>query len=525
MVARRATAPCEPTPTRRPWSISLTPRAPEVMNRRAHLLWILAFAPLLAASLPDAHDDLRSATPGEGDTLQVVPDTLRLTFTRAQNLELASVTLTGPGGEVALGRMRADPDSAARVLVPVEGPWAAGVHTVHWRIVGQDGHPVSGTYRFVVADSAEGLPTALPDSLAEGPAGGQESPAERAPEADAGATGESAGGGFGVDSPLYVAVRWLGFAGLLGVLGAAAYGLVVLPLARRRAPEVDVAHGRRAAAAPGMVAAGLLVLATIGRLWAQKEALAGPGDPWGALLGTLLTSTVWGTGWMLQMGAAVLALVAFVAARRSRGAVPWAVAGGATLVLAFTRGLSGHAVAVEHLTTLAVLADGVHVLAAGGWMGGLLMVLLVAVPTVRGGEAPRALLAPIVHAFSLTALVFAALLVVTGVFASWLHLGEPGALWGSAYGRTLLLKLALLVPLLGTGAWNWLRVRPALARGEPAARHLRRSGGAELALAVGILLVTAVLVATPPPMDQGPERGAASAPVAPAGVSGAATSP
>jgi putative copper export protein len=62
----------------------------------------------------------------------------------------------------------------------------------------------------------------------------------------------------------------------------------------------------------------------------------------------------------------------------------------------------------------------------------------------------------------------------------------------------LLIKLALVLLALGAGAFNWRRVRPRFER-EDATAMLRRSGGVELALALGILLVTAVLVAVPTP--------------------------
>ena len=79
------------------------------------------------------------------------------------------------------------------------------------------------------------------------------------------------------------------------------------------------------------------------------------------------------------------------------------------------------------------------------------------------------------------------------------------ATWESAYGRTLLLKLALLSAVFGTGAYNWLRVRPALGS-EVAAGRLRRSAALELAVGVVVLAVTAVLVATATPSPVGPRN-------------------
>lgn len=116
-------------------------------------------------------------------------------------------------------------------------------------------------------------------------------------------------------------------------------------------------------------------------------------------------------------------------------------------------------------------------------------------PDDRGAAA-----AALIDAFSPTALFFAGVVVATGVFSAWLHVGEVTALWTTGYGRTLLLKVGVLSLVFATGAYNWLRVKPTL--GSPAAAgRLRRSATVELAIAVLVLAVTAVLVATPLPTE------------------------
>ena len=74
------------------------------------------------------------------------------------------------------------------------------------------------------------------------------------------------------------------------------------------------------------------------------------------------------------------------------------------------------------------------------------------------------------------------------------------ALGGSSYGRVLLIKLAVLAVAALIGLYNWRRARPALAAsGDDAA--IRRAMRAELTAAAVILLVTAVLVAIPTPVE------------------------
>ena len=105
------------------------------------------------------------------------------------------------------------------------------------------------------------------------------------------------------------------------------------------------------------------------------------------------------------------------------------------------------------------------------------------------------------NAFSPTALAFAGVTATTGVFAAWLHLERVSALWETAYGRTLLIKLAVLSIVAATGAYNWLRVRPALGDLEGATR-VRRSAMVELGVGLLVLAVTAVLVAMPTAADE-----------------------
>jgi putative copper export protein len=205
------------------------------------------------------------------------------------------------------------------------------------------------------------------------------------------------------------------------------------------------------------------------------------------------------------------ALGGFLLARR-RPRAGWALAALGAVALAFTPGLSGHAAATPGRAALAVLSDAIHVLSAGGWLGSLLVLLAAGIPAARRlGEGRRGEgVAALVAAFTPTALLFAGILVATGLFAAWLHLGPVQNLWQSEYGRTLLLKLGVLVLVFGTGAYNFLRVAPVLG-GDTGTRRLRRSAGFELAVGAVVLAVTAVLVATSPPVDTGGMHQAAAA--------------
>ena len=440
-----------------------------------------------------AHGALRRASPASGEHLSVAPRELRLTFTEPVELAVARVELIGPSGRIGLASIVRDPDSANVIIAPIRDSLVAGAYRVAWQVAGQDGHPVRGDYSFTVAPGAQGLGSraapGAPGALPSQP--GHHDPVSL-----------PTGPGFDAESPLYVAVRWLTFLGLLGVIGAVSFRFAVLALVRRRGAHAGVALIEPAsdrAAAFGLGWAAVVVSAALLRLYAQSYALHGPREALDAeLIGSMVAQTVWGWGWLLQILGALLALAGFALARRLGGA-GWALAALGALVLAFTPGLSGHAASAPVLTPLAIFADGLHVLGAGGWLGSLLFVLMVGIPiAVRlGGERTQAV-AALVNAFSPAALVFAGIVIATGLFATWIHLESIPALWRTGYGRVLLLKLAVLSGVFATGAYNWLRVKPALGD-DVGTRRLRRSAAIELAVGGVVLAVTAVLVATATP--------------------------
>ena len=175
------------------------------------------------------------------------------------------------------------------------------------------------------------------------------------------------------------------------------------------------------------------------------------------------------------------------------------------IVLAFSLSFSGHAIAAPRLKPLAVLADSLHVLGASSWLGSLAVVLLVGLPLAGrlAGSQRGPLVAQLINAFSPVALTSAALAASTGLFAAWLHVGRIPNLWGTRYGITLLIKLAILGIVSITGFYNWRVVKPTLGTPE-ASVHLGRSARVEVVVALLVLLVTAILVATPTSMDMEP---------------------
>lgn len=223
-----------------------------------------------------------------------------------------------------------------------------------------------------------------------------------------------------------------------------------------------------------------------------------PFVPWTQDAQLLLTGTAWGRTYLAGLGLALVTPVTFVVAR-SDGRLGWILATVATLAACAFPALTGHANTGEGLTRLATVgADVVHVWAAGAWLGGLAVVLFLDRWSRRAPDSSGSLLPTLVPAFSPLAVTSVALLVTTGVFASWIHLPGPSALLTTEYGRALAVKLLLVGVVLLLGFVNWRRLTPRLARPD-GPEALTRSAWAELWIVQAVLVVTAVLVWTPPP--------------------------
>lgn len=427
------------------------------------------------------HTALEHSSPAADAVLESSPDRIVLTYNVAINLGLSRVRLVRTDStEVLLDSLRTG-DGPQTVVARLLEPVGTGAYTVAWQATGPDGHPVRGSFSFAVS------PGSPPDSALPPPA----TPVVQ----------ETAGeGGLTVGSPAYVAIRWLTFAALAVAIGAVAFRFLVLERVRTGAPVAAALVAPAAERAAGVARGALvfLILAAGARLLAQLSAL-GVGAEDAEMVQVLVTGTLWGWSWLLQVIAAAVGIAAFHAARRSRPGA-WYVATGVALALAITPALAGHAAAVETLTPVAVLADTLHLLAMAAWLGTLLFVIGVGMPEAARADpdtAPSAI-AAMIGVFSPMALVAAGLVVMTGVVAAAFQLGSLPALWSSSYGRTLLLKVAIVLAVLGAGAYNWRRQKPRLAAAT-GAEALRRSATVELLAGTVVLLITAILVATPTP--------------------------
>lgn len=127
---------------------------------------------VLATAAPaEAHTTLTSSDPAKGASV-AAPAQIRLTYADPVRFP-GVVLLDAKGGHHEAGKASAVDN---HVTQQVGGTLPPGVYTVGWRVVAEDGHPVTGEYKFTVkgggspSAASAGAPSSAPASPAAEPA-------------------------------------------------------------------------------------------------------------------------------------------------------------------------------------------------------------------------------------------------------------------------------------------------------------------------------------------------------------------
>lgn len=195
---------------------------------------------------------------------------------------------------------------------------------------------------------------------------------------------------------------------------------------------------------------------------------------------------------MMEIGFLVLALIGYALAI-ARVRAGWALA---------AIGVIAGALRLVFLGQWSRLVNPVHSLAAGLWIGTLFVLVVAGLGALIRDEPSRprrgAIAADMVNRFSPLALTMGGVVVAFGLITAWRHLHVLSNLWSTPYGDALIVKLLLVAAVFALGAWNWRRQRPTLGT-EEATFSIRRSATGELAVALFVLVATAIVVSLPAP--------------------------
>lgn len=429
---------------------------------------------MLASATPaSAHAVIVDTDPRDGTVLEDSPARLTLTFNEPVQVPPGGVLVLDAAGDPVAATSTAV-DTQVEIAVPDD--LDDGTYVVSWRVMSGDTHPVAGAFAFSVGAPSE--------TVAAAPA----------PEAPA------------TVSVLRQASQALVYVGTLGVGGLVVFELVLLDATPGAMPVLRRRLGRARAGLGALAGIGLLVSVPITAVW---QAGRGPGalaDP--TLWRTALTSEPALAALLAAIGLTVAVVASPLAGRATRERWPLPLALGAAAVAVTASTLVGHTRSFGP-AWLVLGADVLHLVAGAVWFGGVLgLCLLLAASS--GASAPRT--ARTVVRFSAVGAWLVLALALTGTVLGWRVLGSLDALLGTGYGRTLLVKVALALTLVGIAAWNRFGLVPQVAHGPAGRLRLRRTVVAEASVLTVLLVVTGVLVSQSP-------VGAAPAVAAPAAPS------
>jgi LPXTG-motif cell wall-anchored protein len=204
---------------------------------RAILVGLLsAVALVLGGTTASAHDTVIGTAPGDGETLTTAPTQVSVELSAVPQAIGSRMLVTSSDGTVLFDGEPTITDRVASVELPAV---ANDGYQVAWRLVSSDGHPIDGTFGFVVEAPAAAAPTedatAGADASAEptdvATSGAATGDATSAADASPSATDAAA------DSAEGSGTSWLPVAGVVVVVA----GLVLLVLFRRRSALQDQA--------------------------------------------------------------------------------------------------------------------------------------------------------------------------------------------------------------------------------------------------------------------------------------------
>lgn len=284
-------------------------------------------------------------------------------------------------------------------------------------------------------------------------------------------------------------VMFAWYASVLVVIGAAGAVRVCAPLEGLLAQGWAISALRLA-----RVTLPLMLVALLARLWLQTWQAFGSDQPLTIEHAVvIMTETPWGDGWMWQMAAGLAAGIFILRASPSQSPVLMLAA----MFVGGTVGRTGHAAGAENFTGLLITAHGLHVLAAGLWLGTLSVILFVTRQASPGAGTELAL-ARVIERFSPTAVVGVSALTLSGVFAAWQHVQTVDGLF-TPYGYVLLAKIAAFGAAAMCGFYNWRVVRRSIGVHPDGASHLRRIASLELVCGFIALVLTSLLTSMPMP--------------------------
>ncbi len=465
-----------------PVPVPVPGRREHLIGRATRLFVLIVLLVIGTAASAAAHSEVERSDPPNGGMVQTGRTELTLWFGEEITESGSSFSVRSDDPTAKALQVSAALDDGDTVVHLTTPPLERGTYTITWAVVGDDGHPTRGTIIFGAGFRPDGIPGAE----------------ARTPD------------------PLQVAVRLVDLGGTLLALGALSVLVRVVRTLRRGGIRV----GRRVLTL-GVAGAGVSLVAAVVTPLLTVRSQLGSSVGLASAARDMLIGSPWGMLWLARLLGLAVGLAALWWARRLTETEDSYAAGGrrwlrplplATVALVSSAVLdasAGHASTLPARSGVAIVAAALHVLAAGVWAGGLMILVLTVVPIMRLDAAARRTVVPSAwRAFGPMAAVAAGVLVATGVYEAGRHVTTVSTLTHDTYGWAVIAKVLLVVVALGIAGYNTLvintsvadRVGRLLGRGPdwaPASHRLRTTVVVETAVLVAAVAGAAVMTSVP----------------------------
>ncbi|HEU0241632.1 MAG TPA: copper resistance protein CopC [Micromonosporaceae bacterium] len=366
----------------------------------AGLFGVLAFP----AGAAQAHAALIRTVPAQGSIVLTAPSEIVITFSEVVQPVPSRITVISPEGKrIESGPPRVVGDD---MHIPVRTDVPGGTYLVSYRVISADSHPVGGGFTYSVgAPSPGGAPTPV----------------------NGGATDRVVAVGVS-------AMQFVGFVGLILLLGPTMVLIALWPRRLDRRQPIRLVYG----------GIGLIAFASVVGLYLQAPYESGGSlfSATGADLSDVFDSH-FGQAYLIRL--ALLVIIGFllrpVLAGRGGKAehVLLAVLGAIGIG---TWAYAGHAGGTD-VAPLTVVADVAHLASVGIWLGGLVMLAAFLLRRANVRE-----LGAILPVWSNWAMLAVTVLVLSGTSQALIEIGTIHALLYTTYGQLVIAKVLLLAVIL-----------------------------------------------------------------------------
>jgi copper transport protein len=366
--------------------------------------------------------------------------------------ELSHVVIAGVNGDAMRLVVSGDPHEVRAIEAPISIRDAGG-YRVTWHIISADGHPVSGSFVFFVGDSAAPVPPQETGTHAHGDGQMQMSDVEPS---------------FAGAALTPALLRGLALSALLALCGLLAF---VAHEPTESARQLRIC-GWLSGIATGLLAVHLIV-------WLIHV------SPTNALDADVMTGALSrevGLTELIRLILAALAAWALLLARRTRIAFAFALAA------VLTGGAIGHSAAIDPV--IAIPSKALHLAGVAFWFGGLVWLVTADFSRDESVEVARDV--------STIALISVIVVAVTGAIQSFLFIPSWSDVLTSAYGLTVLAKIAGLAVLTAFGAYHRFRLLPRVFAGDPQS-GFSRSVKREIFVMIAVVMLGGFLAYLPTP--------------------------